>query len=99
MSLLCFLMLESNKLTCRIETKASIPSLAERERKGLQTGIEKLDLELTINDWGWLPDQLIHSLLGSCATALLVHIYAVGVAWRLSIYEHTEAYGSSSGRG
>jgi hypothetical protein len=68
---------------------------AERECKGLQVRIEKLDLELSIGDGLRLPDQLVQALLRDCAVALLVDIASVDRTWRLSIDQHAKSHGDS----
>src|SRR5262245_64842366 len=47
---------------------------AEGERKSFYARIEKLDLELSVNDGLRLPDQLIEPLFGNRAVALIVHV-------------------------
>src|SRR4051812_39531060 len=69
---------------------------AERERKGLHAGIEKLDLELSIGDALRLPDQLIQPLFGNHPVAVVVYVKSVCSARRLSINEHAESYGRPS---
>ena len=71
-------------------------TLTERERKSLHARIEKLDLELAINDRLWLADQLIEPLFANRAVALGVNVNSVRRARRLSIDEHAKAHGSSS---
>jgi hypothetical protein len=65
---------------------------AERERKDLHAGIEKLDLDLSIGDGLRLSDQLIEALLGNCAVALVVNVNSVSGARRLSIDEHAKSH-------
>jgi|SRR6185369_8810969 hypothetical protein len=67
----------------------------ERECKSLHARIEKLDLELPINDGLRLPDQLIRSLLGNRALAQGIDVDSVSGAWRFSIDEHAKAHGSA----
>src|SRR4029453_9926535 len=69
---------------------------AERERKSLHAGIEKLDLELSISDGLRLSDQLIQPLFGNRAVALVINVNSVSSARRLSIDEHAKAHGSST---
>ena len=68
---------------------------AERERKSLHARTEKLDLELSIGDGLRLPDQLVQTLFGHCAVALLVNVNSVRRAWRLSIDQHAKSHGRS----
>src|SRR4029077_7214856 len=68
---------------------------AEGEGKSFDTCVEKLDLELAINDGTWLPDQLIHPRFGQCAGTFVVHINAVSIPRRASINEHPKSHGSS----
>src|SRR5262245_40383400 len=51
--------------------------LAERKAEGLDTGVEKLDLEPTVIDGSLLADELIHPLLGDGAAAVRAHVGAV----------------------
>src|SRR5215213_11426610 len=69
---------------------------AERERKSLHPRIEKRDLELSISDGLRLSDQLIQSLFGNRAVALVVNVNSVSSARGLSIEEHAKSHGSSS---
>src|SRR5215211_7964599 len=69
---------------------------AERERKSLHTRIEKLDLELSINDGLRLSDQLIQPLFANRAVALLVNVDPVSSARHLSADEHAKSHGRSS---
>src|SRR5256885_15959587 len=84
--------------SCHVFALARLPcrGLAERERKSLHAGIEKLDLEPSIGDRLRLSDQLIQPLLGNRAVALFVDIDSVGGARRLSIDEHAKSDGRSS---
>jgi len=68
----------------------------EREREHFHARIEKLDLELSINDWLRLSDQLVQPLFGNRAVALLVNVNSVSSGGRLPINEHTKAHGCSS---
>src|SRR4029077_17220711 len=67
----------------------------KRERESLHARIEKVDLELPIDDGPWLSDQLIQPLIGNRAVALFVNIGSVSGPWRLSVDEHAESRGSS----
>jgi hypothetical protein len=69
---------------------------AERERKSLHPRIEKLDLELSISDGLGLSDQLIQSLFGNRAVALLVNVYSMSTIRRLSIDEHAKWHRQTS---
>jgi hypothetical protein len=71
---------------------------AEGERKSFRSRIEKLDLEISINDGLWLPNQLIHPRSGNRAVALVVYVNAMSSARRLSIYERAKSHGSSGRR-
>src|ERR1700730_7312379 len=73
--------------------------LAECERKRLHTGIEKLDLELSIPDGFRLADQLIQPRFGTHAVALLVNVNSVNSARRLSIEEHAKSHRLVPNRG
>jgi len=53
------------------------PASAERERERLHAAVEKFDLERSIGDRPWLPNQLIQPLFCHCATAALIHVHAV----------------------
>ena len=70
--------------------------LSERERKSLDTRIEKLDFELSISDGLRLSDQLIQPRLCNSADALVVYVNSASSARRLSIDEHAKSHGSSS---
>src|SRR5262249_50216719 len=74
-------------------------SSAERERKSPHARIEKLGLELFINDGLGLPDQLIGPLISNRAVALLIHIATVSSGRGFSLGEHAEPNGGSSGYG
>ena len=52
----------------------SLDPSAERERERLHTGIEELDLELSLGDRSRLSNQLIQALLGDRAVTLLICI-------------------------
>src|SRR2546428_9103641 len=65
---------------------------AERERKRLHAGIEKLDLEAAIRDRPRLADQVIQALLGHRALALLVDVAAVRASRRLAVDAHAEPH-------
>ena len=58
---------------------------AERERKRFNARAEKLDLEVSIDDWLGLTNQLVQALFGNDAVALLIDVYSMGRAGRLSI--------------
>src|SRR5215211_4866612 len=75
---------------------ASAPESAEGEAISLHARIEKLDLELPINDGLGLSDQLIHSLFGNRAVALLINIDSVSTIRRLSIDEHAKWHRQTS---
>ena len=60
----------------------------EREHEGFHTRIQKLDLELSINDGHGLSDQLIHPLFRNRALTLVVDVNAMGRARRLPVDEH-----------
>ena len=66
---------------------------SECEREGLNTRIEKLDLELAIGDRPLLPDQLIQTLLAHRALALRVDVDAVRATRRLAVDAHAEPHG------
>ena len=68
---------------------------AEREREGLHTRIEELNLEQSIGDGLRLSDQLIKPLLGDRAVPLVVHVDAMSSAGWLSIDEHAKAHGTT----
>src|SRR5205823_5837051 len=63
----------------------------ERERERLDTRIEELDLELSIDDRSWLPDQLVQALFDDRAVAALVRIDPVSWPRRVAVDRHTEA--------
>src|SRR5262245_8400390 len=65
---------------------------AKRECKGLYAGIEELDFELPIADGHRLADELIESLLGNCADALVVDVDPVSRTRRLPIHEHAKPH-------
>src|SRR5215217_3950441 len=69
---------------------------AERKRISLHPRIEKLDLELSINNGLRLSDQLIQPLFGNRAVALVVNVAPVSSARRPSIDEHAKSHGGSS---
>ena len=64
--------------------------LAERERKRFNARAEKLDLEVSIDDWLGLTYQLVQTLFGNGAVALLIDVYSMGRAGRLSIDPHAK---------
>src|SRR5215510_13601558 len=68
---------------------------AERERKSLHARTQKLDLELSIGDGFRLSDQLVQTLFGHRAVALLVNVCSVGRARRLSVDQHAKFHGRS----
>jgi hypothetical protein len=68
----------------------------ERERKGLNTRVEKFDLEHAIRDRARLSDQLIETLFSCRADAFFVNVAAVSCAGRLPIEEHAEPHGRTS---
>src|SRR3989442_10472895 len=70
------------------------PGSSEREREGFNARIKKLDLELPIHDRPRLPDQLIQSLFGDHALALLFDITAVRRARRLPVEADAESHRS-----
>src|SRR5215510_606615 len=65
---------------------------AKRECKSLHAGIEELDFELPIGDGHGVADQLIESLLGNCADALVVDVDPVSRTRRLPIYEYAKPH-------
>src|SRR5262249_3753679 len=73
-------------------------ALAEGERIGFHARIEKRDLEQSISDGLWLPDQLIQPLFAQRAVALVVNVTSVSRARRQSIDEHAKPHGRSSRR-
>ena len=64
--------------------RALSPS-AESERERLHTGIEELDLELSLGDRSRPSNQLIQALLGDRAVTMLIYITSMACARRLSI--------------
>ena len=58
---------------------------AECERKRFNTRFEELDFKLAIDDRSRLSDQLIQTLLGDRACALIVNVTSMVCAWGLSI--------------
>ena len=69
--------------------------LPERERKNLDAGIQKFDLESRVLDRPLLPDELIHPRLANLAGAIGGGIDSVIAAWRDAIQSHLEANGCS----
>src|SRR5262245_24670356 len=69
----------------------SIWLLAERERKGLDAGVEKLDLESPLTNLAGLSNQLIQALIGGHAVATLVDVGAVRGERRLAVERHAKA--------
>src|SRR5215475_14137648 len=67
----------------------------EREGKSFHAWSEKLDFELSIRDGLRLSDQLIETLFGHCAVALLVEISAVRRTRRPSINADAVSHGRS----
>src|SRR5215475_14647986 len=65
---------------------------AKRECKGRHAGVEELDFELPIGDGHRLADELIESLLGNCADALVVDVDPVCGARRLPIHEYAKPH-------
>src|SRR5215510_9622729 len=65
---------------------------AKRERKGLHAGIKELDFELPIADGHGLADELIESLLGNCADALVVDVDPMSRTRQLPIHEYAEPH-------
>ena len=78
------------------ETRRLRSGSAERERKGLHARIEKLDLELSIDDRIRLSYQLVQPRFGYGAVTLILDINSVGGARRLSVDEHTKSHGFPS---
>jgi hypothetical protein len=66
---------------------------AERERKRLDAGVKKLDLEPSMGDAIRSPGQLIHPVFGHGAVALGVNLDPVSGARRLSMVEHAKPHG------
>src|SRR5439155_16518413 len=58
---------------------------SEREAECLDAGIQKLDLELAVDDRRLLPDQLMAALFGHNAAALLIDVSAVHRTGRLPV--------------
>src|SRR5262245_12481691 len=65
---------------------------AKRECKGLHAGIEELDFELPIGDGHGLADELIESLLGNCADALVVDVDPMSRTRQLPIHEYAKPH-------
>jgi hypothetical protein len=55
-------------------------SLSKREVKSLNAGIQKFDLEGSIHDWTFLPDELIEAGLPNFAGAVGGSVNAVIIA-------------------
>ena len=72
---------------------------AKREAKNLNVRIQKFNFKLAIDDWSRLPDQLVQALPGHRAEALIVNIYSVCRAGRLSIDQHAKFHGRPWRRG
>src|SRR6266516_7852396 len=66
---------------------------AEREAERLDAPIQKLDLELAVDDRPLLPDQLIGALFGHNAAALLIDVSAVRRTGRLPVEANDKARG------
>src|SRR5262249_39177275 len=64
--------------------------LAEREREGLDAGVEERDLAGAIGNRPALPDELVEPLLDDGAVALIVGVAAVGLVWRLAVDQGAE---------
>ena len=58
----------------------------------MRSRIEELNLEQSIEDRLWLPNELVHPRFANCADALVVDIGAVSGARRLSIDEHAKSH-------
>ena len=69
---------------------------AERESERFHAGIEKLDLELSIDDRSRLSNQLIQPLLRDRAITSLVYVTSMAYARRLSVDEDSKGCGSSA---
>src|SRR5262252_9479265 len=67
--------------------------LAERKRKRLDAGIEKLDLERPIFNGSLLADQLIQTVAVDDAVALFVDVHARIVERRRAVEQHAKAHG------
>src|SRR5688572_8524405 len=67
----------------------------ESESECLDTRVEKLNLEEPIDDDAGLPYQLVQPRLDRRAVALLVHVRAVGGAWRLPIDQDAKTHRGS----
>ncbi len=76
----------------------AISGLAESEHKSFSSGIEKFDVELSVNNWLCLSNELIEPLLDDCAVTLRINIASVSSDRRLLIDEHTESHRCSSAR-
>jgi hypothetical protein len=57
----------------------------DRERECLYSGINELDLEVSVDDWLRLADQLIQPLLNHAPVSAGVHIEAPSLTWRLTV--------------
>ena len=65
--------------------------LAECERECFDAGVEKFDLEPSIDDAAGLANQLIHALFNSHAVAALVDVEAMRGRGRLPVERHAKA--------
>lgn len=74
------------------------PRSLERKRKSLRARIEELDLEQSIVDRLRLSYELIQTLFGYCAVALIVNVAAVSSARRLSVDKHAKSHGRFAGQ-
>jgi hypothetical protein len=63
---------------------------AESKRKRFYPLIEKLDLELPVNDGLGLPDELVQPLFGNRAISLIIHVKSVSGAWRISVNQNSK---------
>jgi hypothetical protein len=67
-------------------------TLAKRECERLQAGVEKLDLESSIDNWLRLSDELIEPLLAHNPVTALVDVKTLsGTRW-LAVDRHAETY-------
>jgi hypothetical protein len=87
---------EAPRLTIHgYEARLPILELTKREVIGFDPRIEKLNLELTIDNGLRLTDQLVEPMFHNFAFALAVNVDPVRNARRLSINRHAETHGSA----
>src|SRR6478736_2400357 len=70
----------------------------ERERERLDAAVEELDLELAVGDRLTLSNELIQTLLGRGAGAMLVDVGPMRFGRQLAVEKNAEGHASAARR-